>query len=143
MKLQRLIIKNFRGLKGENAIHDMDTEYLANGHKNPAWSLNQKIWDKVEEANKVEKGLARRYVHNANFENAHKYNLLSGKDKPLQAYKFARTITSIDADVDCLRWLCDYLGTQSINHDMDYVQQNAKTLQVIEKEREAYKSLAE
>lgn len=125
------------------AIHDMDTEYLANGNKNPAWNLNQKIWDKIEEANKVEEGLARRYVHNANFENAHKYNLLSGKDKPLQAYKFARTITSINADVDCLRWLCDYLGTQSINHDMDYVQQNAKTLQVIEKERETYKSLAE
>lgn len=123
------------------AIHDMDTEYLEKGNKNPAWSLNQKIWDKIIEANDIEEGLARRYVHNANFENAHKYNLLSGKDKPLQAYKFARSITSIEDDVDCLRWLCDYLGKQSIIHDMDYIREYAKKIETIKKEEETYRDI--
>lgn len=123
------------------AIHDVDTEYLANGHHNSAWALNQSIWDKVEEANHLETGLARRYVHNASFENAHGYNLLAGKDKPLQAYKFAQTISSVDDDVDCLRWLRDYLGPQEILHDMDYVQANAKTCEVINSEKEHYRDL--
>lgn len=123
------------------AIHDVDTEYLENGNKNSAWSLNQRIWDKIIEANDIEEGLARRYVHNANFENAHKYNLLSGKDKPLQAYKFAKTITSIDDNIDCLNWLRDYFGDQSIIHDMDYIRENAKTIQTINEEKDIYKNL--
>ena len=123
------------------AIHDVDVEFLANNHHNPAWALNQSIWDKIEEANRTEEGLARRYVHNANFENAHRYNLLSGKDKPLQAYKFAQTITSIKDEVDCLRWLKDYLGPQEIVHDMTYIKKVAKTLKDIKEEEPHYRDL--
>lgn len=123
------------------AIHDVDTELLENGNHNSAWSLNEKIWNKVVEANQLEAGLARRYVHNANFENAHKYNLLAGKDKPLQAYKFAQTIKTIDDEVDCLKWLNDYLGDQAILHDMAYVMRVAKTSQQIKDEKVTYKDL--
>ena len=123
------------------AIHDVDTELLENTHHNSAWTLNQTIWNKIEEANRIEPGLARRYVHNANFENAHKYNLLAGKDKPLQAYKFAKTITSIDDDVDCLRWLKDYLGEQIILHDMEYVKKVAKTCEQIAVDETTYQDV--
>lgn len=123
------------------AIHDVDTELLENGRRNSAWVLNERIWGNVVEANCVEQGLARRYVHNANFENAHKYNLLSGKDKPLQAYKFAQTIQSIDDEVDCLKWLKDYLGPQEINHDMVYIQAVAKTTETIKEEEVTYRNL--
>lgn len=123
------------------AIHDVDTEFLEGGRHNSAWALNQTIWDKVEEANRIDSGLARRYVHNANFENAHKYNLLASRDKPLQAYKFAKTITSIDDEVDCLKWLRDYLGDQTILHDMEYIKHVVKTQEQIKLDKEEYRDL--
>lgn len=123
------------------AIHDVDTEFLENGNHNSAWTLNETIWNKVVEANQIEPGMARRYVHNANFENAHKYNLLAGKDKPLQAYKFAKTIASIDDDVDCLKWLKDYLGDQTVLHDMNHIASIAKTCQQIERDKTTYVDL--
>ena len=122
-------------------IHDADTEFNDNGKRNSAWTLNKKIWDLVEEANKIEHGLARRYVHIANFENAHGYNLLSGKDKPLQAYKFAKTIDQSKSMPDCLKWLDDYLGKQIILHDMEYIEQNKKNINQIRKEENDYINL--
>lgn len=123
------------------AIHDVDTEFLENKNRNSAWALNETIWNKIVEANNLEPGLARRYVHNANFENAHKYNLLAGRDKPLQAYKFAQTIKTIDDEVDCLKWLKDYLGEQIIQHDMAYVTGVAKTCDQINFEKVQYRDL--
>lgn len=77
--------------------------------------FKSKIWDLVEYANTQETGLACRYVHIANFENAHGYNLLSGKDKPLQAYKFVQTIKNREGDVpDCLKWLDDYMKERKL-----------------------------
>ena len=102
-------------------IHDTDTEFISDGKKkNPAWSLNQTIWDKVEIANGEKQGLARRYVHITNFEKAHK--LEGGKDKPLQAYKFAQTITESDETPDCLKWLKDIVEKQEVLHDMNYIE---------------------
>ena len=124
------------------AIHDADTEYNANGNRNSAWSLNESIWVLVETANQEQEGLARRYVHNANFENAHKYNLLRGKEKPLQAYKFAQTIQENGSDTpDCLKWLNDYCGAQSILHDMNYIEKYKKDLKQIESEESTYITL--
>lgn len=120
------------------AIHDVDTELLENEKHNSAWALNETIWNKVVDANSIEHGLARRYVHNANFENAHRYNLLAGKDKPLQAYKFAKTIKTVDDEVDCLKWLNDYLGSQTMLHDMAYIAGIAKTCQQIKEDKETY-----
>ena len=105
-------------------IHDSDTELLDNGNKNPAWSLNQKIWDKIENANKEKAGLARRYVHIKNFEDAHNIKLSSGKDKPLQAYKFVQSISKENGIPDCLKWLEDIIGKQEVIHDMNYLEAN-------------------
>ena len=124
------------------AIHDIDTEYNSNEKRNSAWILNQKIWDLVEEANREQPGLARRYVHNANFENAHKYKLLNGANKPLQASKFAdKVIKGEIKDPDCKKWLDDIMGSKSVTHDMDYINSVKKTLDEIKKEEETYMSL--
>lgn len=123
-------------------IHDMDTEFNSNGNRNSAWTLNQRIWDLVEIANSQQENLSRRYVHNADFENAHKYNLLSSKDKPLQAYKFALTINREDPEIpDCLKWLDDIMGSKEIIHDMEYIEENKKTISTIEQEKADYISL--
>ena len=119
-------------------IHDADTEKNENGSRNSAWTLNNKIWELVESANSQCVGLARRYVHIANFENAHKYNLLSGRDKPLQAFKFSKQINRDVCIPDCLKWLDDYLGPQKILHDMKYIEDHKKTIDQIKKEKNDY-----
>lgn len=124
------------------AIHDIDTEYNSNEKRNSAWILNQKIWDLVEEANREQPGLARRYVHNANFENAHKYKLLNGANKPLQASKFVdKVIKGEIKDPDCKKWLDDIMGSKSVTHDMDYINSVKKSLDEIKDEEETYMSL--
>ena len=124
------------------AIHDIDTEYNSNEKRNSAWILNQKIWDLVEEANREQPGLARRYVHNANFENAHKYKLLNGANKPLQASKFVdKVIKGEIKDPDCKKWLDDIMGSKSVTHDMDYINSVKKTLDEIKNEEDTYMSL--
>ena len=107
-------------------IHDVDTEFIEDDKKskNPAWSLNQKIWDKIEKANEEKQGLARRYVHIKNFEDAHMIKLSGGKDKPLQAYKFVKSVNRDGKIPDCLKWLDDINGKQEILHDINFVQSN-------------------
>jgi len=123
-------------------IHDIDTELNSKGKHNSAWSLNKSIWENVVESNKVMEGLARRYVHNANFENAHKYNLVGGKDKPLQAFKFAKKIIREKMEsADCLRWLKDALEDKVILHDQNYIEQNKKTIEMMEMDRGSYVDL--
>lgn len=126
------------------AIHDIDTEFNSNGNHNSAWTLNQKIWDLVAAANQVQSGLARRYVHNANFENAHKYNLLDGANKPLQASKFVdKVIKGEIVNPDCKTWLDDIMGSKSVVHDMNYINSVKKTLEDIKREEKDYISLEE
>ena len=104
--------------------------------------MNQRIWELVVQANQAQPGLSRRYVHNANFENAHKYHLLGGKEKPLQAYKFAQTIQNREGNIpDCLKWLDDYCGEQQIVHDMAYIKNNKKDLDQIKAEESTYLTL--
>jgi predicted ATP-dependent endonuclease of OLD family len=105
-------------------IHDSDTEKSSNGNNNPAWSLNKTIWEKVEEANKVKTGLARRYVHITNFETAHNITLSGGKDKPLKAYQFVKEVKNEGDIHDCLKWLNDIVDKQEILHDMNYIETN-------------------
>ena len=126
------------------AIHDIDTEFNDNGNHNSAWTLNQKIWALVEKANAVQPGLARRYVHNANFENAHRYKLLGGKNKPLQASRFAdRVINGDIKEPDCKKWLDDIMGGKTLLHDMAYINKVKKTNDDIRKEEKTYISLEE
>ena len=107
-------------------IHDTDTEKASNGNNNPAWTLNQTIWTKIEEANKVKPNIARRYVHITNFETAHDIILSAGKDKPLKAYQFVKQIDRDKNAPDCLKWLDDIVGKQEILHNMDYIENNKK-----------------
>ena len=68
--------------------------------------------------------------------------MLSGKDKPLQAYKFAATIVDQNEPVpDCLKWLNDFVGSRSIVHDMNYIEKNKKTLEQIKEDEKSYKTL--
>ena len=100
-------------------IHDSDDRLNKAGNINSAWTLNERIWEKVQKANEVLEGLSRRYVHLTNFEVAHGIEL-SGKDKPLKAYDFAKTIRVVE-DVPCLNWLKDIIENQKITHDQDFI----------------------
>ena len=108
-------------------IHDTDTEKASNGNNNPVWTLNQTIWAKIEEANIIKPNLARRYVHTTNFEIAHNITLSGGKDKPLKAYQFVKTIDKDKEIPDCLKWLDDIINKQEIVHDMNYIETNKKS----------------
>jgi predicted ATP-dependent endonuclease of OLD family len=105
-------------------VHDTDTEKANNGNNNPAWTLNQTIWTKIEEANNIKPNLARRYVHTTNFETAHNITLSGGKDKPLKAYQFVKEIDKDKEIPDCLKWLDDIINKQEIVHDMNYIENN-------------------
>lgn len=68
------------------AIHDLDTEYLDSGKKNPAWSANAKIEAEAEAAKKA--GLpVRTFTFDPNFEEAHNYEYKSGDGKVFSAFK--------------------------------------------------------
>jgi putative ATP-dependent endonuclease of OLD family len=88
------------------------------GAGNP-WSLNESIWKNIELSNLKKNGLARRYVHIDNFENAHGVQL-TGKDKPLKAYEFVIKLDQ-NSDVPCLKILKDLFGDQVVLHDKNYV----------------------
>ncbi len=102
-------------------IHDTDEEKTKNGKNNPAWTLNQKIWGKVEEANKKHSALARRYIHVKDFESANNYQMDQSKGKPLSAYKFVQTIKNNDQNIACLNWLKDIVDKKEILHDQNYL----------------------
>jgi predicted ATP-dependent endonuclease of OLD family len=101
-------------------IHDSDAKLNENGTVNSAWTLNDSIWSNVEIANTSRLGIARRYVHNPNFELAHGVKL-TGKEKPLRAYEYVITLSQ-DSDVPCLNYLKDLLGKKIILHDHDFVE---------------------
>lgn len=122
-------------------IHDTDSKLSKEGNASPAWTLNSRIWELVVQANQVQEGLSRRYVHNANFENAHHYRLQNGKDKPLSAYKFAKSITGEEPIPACLRWLMDILGEKQILHDPQYLEDNNKTIDEIDAENATFPAI--
>jgi len=105
-----------------HVIHDRDNVLDKNGCKNSAWTLNETIWEQVIKSNKSNyNGIARRYVHNSNFESAHPaYKLNTTKGKPLSAYEYAKTLT-LDDDVPCINIIKDIIGDQVMMHDMEYV----------------------
>lgn len=122
-------------------IHDMDTKLLRNGNASPAWALNERIWELVQQANEEKLGLSRRYVHNAYFENAHHYRLHHGKDKPLSAFKFVQNIDGEEPKPDCLRWLDDIMGKKEILHDSNYLERKNKTINQIDGENNGFEEL--
>lgn len=106
-------------------IHDTDTKAAErNGNiiANPAWTLNEMIWKKIEEANNLREGMARRYVHVTNFEIAHNIQIRNNKNKPLEAFLFVSNIQSVNDNADCLLWLNDIIKDKQIIHDINYVE---------------------
>lgn len=101
-------------------IHDTDTRLNANGNQNSAWTLNQRISEKIDLANGQNENLARRYVHVTNFETAHNINL-TGKDKPIKAYEFVSNLT-MDSNASCLNWLKDIIGNKEILHNQEFIE---------------------
>lgn len=101
-------------------IHDSDTKHLYEGDtpklngdgsqkKNPAWSQNQKIWTLIEAANSKQEGLASRFVHIHNFEDAHDYTHSSTEGKPLSAYKLAQTYLQATDEIPKIVQFCNHI----------------------------------
>ncbi|WP_338631006.1 ATP-dependent nuclease [Clostridium baratii] len=105
-----------------HVIHDRDDIFDKNGDKNSAWTLNKTIWEQIQSSNSTRyNGIARRYIHNKNFESAHPaYKLNMSKGKPLSAYEYAKSLKSSD-NVPCINIINDIVGAQKILHDDDYV----------------------
>lgn len=100
-------------------IHDTDRQISKGGSNSSAWTMNDRIWSWIEKANNITQGLARRYVHERNFEFAHKVTQpINGK--PLNAYLFVKEI-NLDTDCPCLNWLKDIIGKKEILHDQTYI----------------------
>jgi putative ATP-dependent endonuclease of the OLD family len=98
-------------------VHDSDHE-----EKKSAWTLNGRIWDKVEFANSLESDLARRYVFTNNFEYAHNYKHNPKEGKPLSAFNFSKNhINSKRDDYECIKYLNDILGEKTLLHDQSYL----------------------
>lgn len=90
-------------------IHDLDDTLKSNGTTNSAWTLNFKI---NELLNYVGNPLiARRYIMERNFENAHNYSYSSNLGKPLSAFQLVQgwdiedmRIKAIEAINYCLEY---------------------------------------
>lgn len=90
------------------AVHDLDTEFLESGNKNPAWSANKKISDEVEECKKL--GLVVRSFHfDPNFEAAHDYVYKSGDGKVFSAYKTVSTWDVEDISLPAVKFIREVL----------------------------------
>jgi len=105
-------------------IHDTDTRLNKNGAANSAWTINQSISDKIDQANAQKLNMARRYVHVENFEQAHGVKI-TGSDKPLKAYEYVITLEQ-NSDVPCVNFLKDIIGTKEISHTQEYINDNVK-----------------
>lgn len=105
-----------------HVVHDRDDVFDKNGNNNSAWTLNNAIWEQIQKSNNSNyNGIARRYIHNKNFESAHPaYKLNIAKGKPLSAYEYAKTL-NIDDYVPCINIINDIIGAQTILHDNAYV----------------------
>lgn len=106
-------------------IHDSDTEFRKDGKKNSAWKLNEVIWQNIEVANKLQLGLARRYVNIENFEDENRYQHSPEKGKPLSAYEFAIGISK-NQNIPCLSWLNDIVNYRKILHNQKYIEESLK-----------------
>jgi predicted ATP-dependent endonuclease of OLD family len=99
-------------------IHDSDTPDLGNGS---AWTLNQKIWDKIETSRAISPSLANRRVMITNFEVAHNYTFDATKGKPLSAFIFAQELESLEGSEPCCVYLRDILDNSADLHDQEWI----------------------
>jgi len=95
-------------------VHDCDKKTTKTGNTNPMFTLNNTIWEQIEESNRKYPNIARRFVHYLNFEEAHNYKHDDAKGKPLSAFQFATSITK-DEKYPCIKFLNDLFTANSIN----------------------------
>lgn len=105
-------------------IHDSDSPDTGNGS---AWTLNERIWDKILDARLVDPNLANRRVMVSNFETANDYAYSPSLGKPLSAYQFAQAISSLEEDKACCAYLADILNNSSDSHDQEWISNNTST----------------
>jgi len=90
-------------------IHDLDDTLNVNNQNNSAWTLNFTIEAGIIQVN--DPNIARRYVMERNFEDAHHYSHTSSLGKPLSAYRLVQgwdvNNTSIKA-VEALNYCIEY-----------------------------------
>lgn len=67
-----------------DVIHDLDSKLSKNGNKNPAWTINERIWEEIESANQNDVPAAG-FVFNRNFESEHGVPEGTWRGKPLEA----------------------------------------------------------
>lgn len=105
-------------------VHDIDNKtYTTSTGKvntNAMWTMNKNIWDQIITSNDKYPHIARRFVHNLDFETAHGYKVNNKKGKPLSAFEFAKSL-EIDSDLPATEFLKDLFTTRSINHSQDYI----------------------
>ena len=120
----------------QHVIHDSDERYLyKDGVKrlkkdseeakaNSAWTLNQSIWDAMEQA-KESGASVRRYVSIRNFEHSHDYKHDTSKGKPLSAYEYAKTLKIDDNEKSIINFLKQVTGDNpyEIEYTQDYLEQ--------------------
>ncbi|WP_176544527.1 ATP-dependent nuclease [Bacillus thuringiensis] len=73
-------------------FHDLDDTYKKNGHKNSAWTENEKIWEEIEKARNSFSSEVRRYIFLRNFEQHNRYRIETKKGKPYSAYEMVLEI---------------------------------------------------
>lgn len=105
-------------------VHDIDNETYINAkgnvNINAMWTMNKNIWDQIIISNDKYPNIARRFVHNLDFEKAHGYKVNSKKGKPLSAFEFAKSL-EIDSGLPSTEFLKDLFTKRSINHSQDYI----------------------
>jgi putative ATP-dependent endonuclease of OLD family len=85
-------------------LHDMDSKLSANGNRNPAWTLNERIWAGIEETRRMG-GTATRFVFETEFESANGYVLDEALGKPFSAYRQAAQWALNDDQKSAIRFL--------------------------------------
>jgi len=105
-------------------LHDIDNPTTTNGNVNPAWTLNQRIWDEIEAANN-EGVSARRFLFNTEFESAHGYAHDAGSGKPFSAYQQVNGWDLQQTNFPALNYLRCILGEITIEETFSqaYIEQ--------------------
>jgi len=108
-------------------FHDLDDKVDKNGDVNSAWTMNEKIWDEIELANKTGE-YARRFVFDKNFESAHGYKHNATKGKMYSAYLEATKWNVIDHAKPVVFYVAQILGNADSNvvFDQNYLEDMAR-----------------
>ncbi|WP_410502832.1 AAA family ATPase [Exiguobacterium acetylicum] len=90
-------------------IHDLDDTLKSNGQRNSAWTLNFTIENAINQV--MNPSIARRYIMERNFEDAHSYRHRSSLGKPLSAFKLVHSWDVNDLNikaVEALHYCLEY-----------------------------------